>query len=216
MMKLLRMKWKAIESTIGPFVPSGKTIMTLNEITESVTWKINARGDNVEIKIPHESGKAIYLNDEFVNKDNDVKQMIFNCIINQAFRETTLKQIGRSPRFFDISAPIDLSRQNLLIMPGFKASAFQTSMGCTLALDSIFKFMCTTTCLEKIKEMKDRSHSDHQFEQMVKLEFTRKSVIGNWGNKRTYIVHDVDFEKSVSSVKFTYNNVEVTIADYFK
>lgn len=75
-------------------------------------------------------------------------------IINQAFRETNLKQIGRTPRFFDITAPIDLSRQGLMIMPGFKASAFQTEMGCTLAIDSIFKFMSTTTCLEKIREMK--------------------------------------------------------------
>ena len=29
MMKVLRMKWKQIESTIGPFVPSGKTVLTL-------------------------------------------------------------------------------------------------------------------------------------------------------------------------------------------
>ena len=88
-------------------------------------------------------------------------------------------------------------------------------MGCTLAIDSIFKFMCTTTCLDKIKELRDRSQSDNHFEQMVRTEFSRKSVIGNWGNKRTYIVHDVDFEKSVTSFKFTFNGAEVTIADYF-
>mmetsp|Transcript_12297 Transcript_12297/g.16684 ORF Transcript_12297/g.16684 Transcript_12297/m.16684 type:complete len:91 (-) Transcript_12297:1403-1675(-) len=89
--------------------------------------------------------------------------MIFNLIINQAFRETNLKQIGRSPRFFDLEKPIDLSRQNLMIMPGFKASAFQTELGCTLAIDSVFKFMCTTTCLSKIKELYGRSNSDNHF-----------------------------------------------------
>lgn len=40
-------------------------------------------------------------------------------------------------------------------------------------------------------------------------------MIGNWGNKRTYIVHDVDFEKSVSTHKFPYNGKEMTIAEYF-
>lgn len=50
---------------------------------------------------------------------------------------------------------------------------------------------------------------------MVKLEFSRKSVIGNWGAKRTYIVHDIDFEKSVTDFKFTYNGVELSIAQYF-
>ena len=48
------------------------------------------------------------------------------------------------------------------------------------------------------------------------MEFSRKSVIGNWGSKRTYIVHDVDFEKSVTSFKFNYNGAEVSIAEYFK
>ena len=117
----------------------------------------------MQVKIPVESGKSIYLNDEFVNKDNDIKQTVFNLIINQAFRETNLKQIGRCPRFFDTSSVIDLQRQNMLIIPGFKASAFQTELGCTLAIDSCFKFMSTISCLQKIREMQDRAHSDHQF-----------------------------------------------------
>ena len=75
--------------------------------------------------------------------------------------------------------------------------------------------MTTTSCLEKIRELKSRTNSDHQFEQAVKLEFNRKSVIGNWGTKRTYIVHDIDFEKNVSEYKFTYNGVEMSIAQYF-
>ena len=75
--------------------------------------------------------------------------------------------------------------------------------------------MTTTSCLEKIRELKSRTNSDHQFELAVKLEFNRKSVIGNWGTKRTYIVHDIDFEKNVSEYKFTYNGVEMSIAQYF-
>ena len=63
--------------------------------------------------------------------------------------------------------------------------------------------------------MKERSHSEHQFQQMVKLEFTRKSVIGNWGQKRQYIVHDVDFERSIKDHKFTYGGAEISIAEYF-
>ena len=127
-----------------------------------------------------------------------------------------MKQIGRSPRFFDIENPIDLSRQNLMVMPGFKASAFQTELGCTLAIDSVFKFMCTTTCLQKINELRNNSNSENHFKQLVITEFSRKSVIGNWGSKRTYIVHDVDFEKSVSTYTFNYNGREIPLAEYFK
>ena len=90
-LRVLRLKWKQIESTIGPFVPAGKNILTLNEINESIDWNINFRGDNCNVKIPVETGKTIFLSDDFANKDNDVKQMVFNLIINQAFRETNLK-----------------------------------------------------------------------------------------------------------------------------
>lgn len=73
MLRILRMKWKQIESTIGPFVPAGRSILTLSEISETIEWNIDFRGDNIKVKIAAETGKPIYLNDEFVNKDNDVK-----------------------------------------------------------------------------------------------------------------------------------------------
>ena len=72
-LQVLRTKWKQIEATIGPFVPAGRNVLTLHEISESIDWKINFRGQDVQVKIPAETGKAIYLNDEFVNKDNDMK-----------------------------------------------------------------------------------------------------------------------------------------------
>ena len=76
--------------------------------------------------------------------------------------------------------------------------------------------MCTESCLKKIRDLKHQSQSENHFHQLVRTEFSRKSVIGNWGPKRTYIVHDVDFEKSVTSHKFMYNGRETTIEEYFK
>ena len=75
--------------------------------------------------------------------------------------------------------------------------------------------MCTTSCLEKINELKRQSNSDNHFRQLVRTEFSRKSVIGNWGNKRTYIVHDVDFDETVTSRMINYNGEEISVARYF-
>lgn len=50
---------------------------------------------------------------------------------------------------------------------------------------------------------------------MVKAEFSSKSVIADWGNKRTYIVTDVDFKKNPVSHKFMYNDKMITVAEYF-
>ncbi len=121
-------------------------------------------------------------------------QNLLNIIIKEAFRSTELKQIGKAPRFFDVKNPIDLSSHGLKIWSGFKASAFQSQMGCTLVMDSIFKFMSTKTCLDRILEIKDESPSQSMWEQRVRLEFCGKSIIADWGNQRTYFVNDVIFD----------------------
>ncbi len=72
-------------------MPAGRNILTLSEIDESIDWRINFRGDNVKVRIDKTTGKSIFLNDEFTNKENDIKQMVFNLLINQAFSETNLK-----------------------------------------------------------------------------------------------------------------------------
>ncbi len=101
------------------------------------------------------------MTDTFKNKDNDVSMNLINVILKQAFRETNLKQLGRTPRFFDVNNPINLDRVGLRMWSGFKASAFQSELGVTLAVDNIFKFMTTKTCLERIMEMRHDYHSEH-------------------------------------------------------
>ena len=83
-----------------------------------------------------------------------MSQTLINVILKQAFRETKLKQIGRSPRFFDVTKAIDLSQVGLKIWSGFKASALHSELGCTFAVDSIFKFISTTSCLDRVVELK--------------------------------------------------------------
>lgn len=103
------------------------------------------------------------LSSDFVNKDNSVSQNLINIIIKQGFRDTSLKQIGRSPRFFDVMNPIDLPRQGLKIWSGFKASAFNSENGITLAIDNIFKFMSTTSCLSRMLELKEHAPNENRW-----------------------------------------------------
>ena len=46
-MRVLKMKWNQISATIGPFVPAGKTVLTLSQISETIDWNINFRGQSV-------------------------------------------------------------------------------------------------------------------------------------------------------------------------
>ena len=47
-------------------------------------------------------------------------------IIKQSFRETNLRQIGKSPKFFDLDPKnvIEMENLKIRILCGFKASAF--------------------------------------------------------------------------------------------
>ena len=155
-------------------------------------------------------------NAAFSNKENDVKQQMINVIIKDAFRSTDLRQIGRSPRFFDTSNPINMVQEGLKIWSGFKASAYQSQLGCVLAIDNIFKFMSTKTCLDRLFEIEKKCHSRHQAEQVAKLEFCGKPVIADWGNNRSYFVQDIDYDTSPLKHTFVYNGQEINLAAYFK
>ncbi len=50
---------------------------------------------------------------------------------------------------------------------------------------------------------------------MCRAEFASKSIIADWGSKRTYIVFDVDFEKNPVTHKFMYNDQMTSVAEYF-
>lgn len=124
----------------------------------------------------------MHLNDKFENAQNTVSQNLLNIIVKQAFRETDLKQIGKTPRFFDLKSAQDLERSNLRIMSGFKSSVVQTQLGCTLVVDSIFKFMSTESCLTKINQLRNRVPNAQQWQAKVCDEFVDQSIIADWGN----------------------------------
>jgi hypothetical protein len=109
-----------------------------------------------------------------------------------------------------------LEHCKLKIMSGFKASVFQSQVGPTLVVDSIFKFMSTVSCLERIREIGfDNRLQRSEFEQRCRNEFVDSSIIANWGNQRQYIVSDIIFDSNPVQMKFDHNGVKTSIADYF-
>lgn len=163
--KIIRFKRSALEKALGLYVPSGEQIYMLTELDEDVKFDVTMQGNKYTILIKQSTQSVVTMDGKFENQDNSVNQNLINIIIKQAFRETDLKQIGKTPRFFDLKQMQDIKKSQLRILSGFKASALQTQVGCTLVVDSIFKFMSTTTCLERIVQLKDECYnlSQHQF-----------------------------------------------------
>ena len=69
-LNIIMSKNNSLQRTIGSFTVSGKSIYTLNEIDESLSFKTFYRGMNFTIKIDKESGAEINLATSFRNEDN--------------------------------------------------------------------------------------------------------------------------------------------------
>ena len=99
--RIMKLKSYALERALGPHVCSGKSIYTLNQIDEDLFFNPTVKGTEYTIKININTATIFTLGGSFSNKDNDVKQQLINVIIKDAFRSTDLKQVGKTPRFFD-------------------------------------------------------------------------------------------------------------------
>ena len=100
----------------------------------------------------------------------------------------------------------------LQVLHGYRASVFMTEMGLTVAVDTLFRFMSTITCLEKIRELKHQARTENEFGDLIESEIIGSSVIADWGNKRVYRIAGIDFDTNPISQKFVYNDQEVSVA----
>ena len=146
---------RRVESLLGLYVISGKSVFTTTDLTESLLLEAEFQSNKYEVVISADtkkffSGKSLA---QAKMEDHNIIHNLVNIIIKQAFRETNLRQIGKQPRFFDISKAIEVEGSGLQACPGFRASAFNYASGMTLVIDNINKFLSNKSCLERIKEI---------------------------------------------------------------
>ena len=83
---------------------------------------------------------------------------------------------------------------NLQVPSGYKATAYNTEQGLTMVVDTVFRFMSTITVLDQIKQLRRDASGEKRFKELVLSTIIGSSIIADWGNKRTYIVADIDFK----------------------
>lgn len=214
---IFRMIRRKVESLLGLYVISGKSVFTTTELNESLLIQTEFQGVQYEIVISAES-KKFFSGKSLENakmEDHNIIHNLINIIIKQAFRDTNLKQIGKQPRFFDVTKAIEVEGSGLQACPGFRASAFNYQSGIYLVLDNINKFLSSKTCLERIQEIEASEYIKDK-RAKIEEEFKFKSVIGSWGIKKTYIVQNIIFDKTPVTCFFHDSKGEkISIAEYF-
>ena len=215
--EILATKHRFIYKILGNYAPSGQVIYTMNQISEDVNVETTYKGQACQIIVEKSTETTTSLDANFINSQTSVCQAVFNVILKNAFRQTHLRQIGRDPRFFDYESPIiddKLTAMKLQVLHGFKASAFMSEVGVTVAVDTLFRFMSTITCLEKIRDLRRTAQNDGHFATLVQEQIVGSSIIADWGHERTYIIDSVDFKTNPVKQKFQHNGQEVSIAQY--
>jgi hypothetical protein len=140
---------RRVDVILGLYVTSGRNVFTTTDLTESVIIDTTFKGIDYKVVIDYES-KKYFSGKQLTSakmEDHNVMHTLLNIILKEAFRQTNLRQIGKQPRFFDVSKAIDIEGSGLQACPGFRASAFNYTSGLAVVIDNINKFISNKTCL---------------------------------------------------------------------
>jgi hypothetical protein len=216
---------RKLESLIGQFMHHGYNIWTTQKVPETYVIDSQHLGTPIQIKIDHEAEHLVNPSD-INHPDRSQSQSMnhfLNIIIKQAMGSTGLLQFGQRPRFFDSKNPLEVESLNMQIWSGFKVSANRYSDCCTLVIDNCCRFMSTRSVLSRIQDIYDQMEEEQnpvdvaKFQQRCRAEIAGKSVIANYGNKKTYMVQDINFDLSPCSTFFTMQEgSKMSVAKYFK
>jgi len=84
--------------------------------------------------------------------------------------------------------------------------------------------MSTRTVLKKIDDIYEQFFQDgdrtneqiSSFHEQCRMELVGKSIIANYGTKRTYIIDDIRFDQGPCATFFELGNgVKISVAKYF-
>lgn len=106
---------RKIDTILGLYATSGRCVYTTTDLDEDVIISAEFRGISYEVIInvaskTYISGKQL---EGAKMEDHSVMHTLLNIIVKQAFRETNLRQIGRQPRFFDVTKAVTVEGSGL-------------------------------------------------------------------------------------------------------
>lgn len=146
-----------------------------------------------------------------IRSDNPQAFQIFNLIMRDAMSKLQLKNIKRN--YYDPQMKIDVPEGNLELWPGYLTSirAYENE-NVLLNVEVIHKFMRKETIYQISRSL---MKSSGDWRDVLKREVIGTTVLTDYTNK-TYMIDDIDFNKSPSSTFQKLDGVETTYVDYYK
>lgn len=200
-----------LANVIKPVMPvftfDGTTLYLPRQLPEEVTnFRANNRNDDspVEVIITFRRKKPM-------------KECLhfYNVLFKQVMLRLEYVQFGQ--KMFDPSEPKNIPHRQLTIWPGYALTCDEYDQGLMLMLDTSHRVLFDTRVSDLLRRirMSCDQHSDQSFKDLVYKSLLGAIVLTPY-NKKTYTIHEIDFDQTPMNTFKVSNNREVTYVEYYK
>lgn len=213
----MREAHKEITMMFGKYVFVGTNLFSTTPQDKEVTYtKTVFHRDWTIVITPVASFNLNTLN-TMKMEEHPVALNFINSVVKSSLRDAKLRQIGRSPLFFDPEQRSEVGA--LATWPGFFTSTWIFQRGLYLIIDNVSKVISNNSCLDQIyHKMEESGHNPKYYENAIQSVFQGAVVLANYGNYRTYRVNSVNFKLTPKTHKFVQGDQggETNMLQYFE
>ena len=175
------------------------------------------KDEYIELPTPEPQIKAIFKKvyvislEDINHPDRDLAKAqtatyFFNVLIKSLLYSLKMIPIGRTGKFMILNEAKEIEGYQMLAVPGYKTSVRLCETGLLLEVDFASRLLSKTSVYDALYEMRNSSSA--------KESIVGKSVITRYGNKRSYIIDDIDFSLNSDTYNFMTPEGEMNITNY--
>lgn len=215
--RIVRGLRELLEPTFKKFIFTGTVMYTTYDVGNLSIVQETALAD-VKYTVTFAKVYVISLDDiRHPHKDMAKAQtasVFFNILIKSLLQSLNMVPVGRTGRYLIPDEATPLDRYSLQIWPGYKTSVKNCEGGLLLEIDYTSRILSQKSALQVIDEI--RKSGSRNYREDAREYFKERSVIAWYGNKRNYIVNDIDFNLNPNTHSFITPEGTMNITTYMK
>eukprot|EP01022_Parablepharisma_sp_SALTPOND_P012137 TRINITY_DN1553_c1_g1_i1.p1 TRINITY_DN1553_c1_g1~~TRINITY_DN1553_c1_g1_i1.p1 ORF type:complete len:895 (-),score=91.64 TRINITY_DN1553_c1_g1_i1:4931-7615(-) len=137
----------------------------------------------------------------------------FNILVKSLLSSLNMVPVGRTGKYLLPQEATPINDYNLQIWPGYKTSVRLCESGLLLEIDYTSRILSQKTAYVALRELQKNSSN---FQLDAKEFFNGRSVVAWYGNKRNYVITDVDFTLKPTTHTFHTPEGTMNVVDYMK
>ena len=168
---------------------------------------------NVVFNRVHEISVQDILNPQGQPAKAQTVNSFLNIMVKCLLSACNMCPVGRTGKYLLPTAAKQLPDYKIEVWPGYHTSVGIYESGLLLEVDYASRILRNETVYDFMKMKMQSMGSDYR--DGVKEIVVGNSVLARYGNKRTYVINDVDYTHSPATCEFEGPQGKMSIAEYF-